>query len=92
MKKLWKTASLLLTPILVLGLQFGNIGLAHAAGNAELSISSDIQYSNTGFYISIYNSQDSDTISEFTINNIATNATLEDGFIDAVPLQGADTG
>lgn len=92
MKKLWKTASLLLTPILVLGLQFGNIGLAHAAGNAELSISSDIQYSNTGFYISIYNSQDSDTISEFTINNIATNATLEDGFIDAVPLQGADPG
>lgn len=90
MRKLIRLSSILLTPLMVLGLQVGTFSVAHALGNADLAIYTNTSFSNSAIQTQICNSG-TDDVTQFTFSQTPTNMTITETYI-AIPLSDISDG
>jgi LPXTG-motif cell wall-anchored protein len=90
MSKFWKSTSLLLTPLMVLGLQVGTLGVAHAAGDADLRVDSFMLFSNSAVQVSLIN-DGTDDVTEIVLDQVVSNTAITDGYV-MQPFSDLDGG
>lgn len=80
MRKSVKAISILLTPVLVLALQVGSFSAAHALGNADLSVSTSVNFSDTTLEVRVCNNGPEE-VTKFVLNNTLVNFPVNEALV-----------
>ena len=94
MNKFWKSTSLLLTPLMVIGLQVGTLGAAQAAGNADLRLDTRMNFSDSALQVEVKN-EGTDDVVEFELSHTLSNYSFNDAYVMVAfsePYNGSDIG
>ena len=91
MAKIWKPITLLLTPILVLGLQFGTLEVSYAATNTDLRLDANRGFANQAIELDICN-EGSTAVKQIALDVESTNFEYNDYFFDNIDSDASNLG
>ena len=95
MAKIWKPITLLLTPILVLGLQFGTLEVSYAATNTDLRLDANRGFANQAIELDICNEGSTavkQNLGSYNMQTMTWTGLLDAGECVNLVLIGNETG
>ena len=81
--KFSRALSLLVAPLIVMGIQIGTLSTAHAAGDADLGLSTGMYASNSAYSVNIYNTGTDDVI-QVVLDVTPTNFLIDESYVSVV--------